>query len=47
MDLKTLYYCINSFPGAIYSFLLLDMFYKPRRGLHDSRHGLYKPSRGL
>lgn len=47
MDLKTLYYRINSYPEAYLFFLLLDMFYKPRRGLRDSRHGLYKPSRGL
>lgn len=43
MDLKTHYYCINSFPEAYLFFLLLDIFYKPRRGLCDSRRGLYKP----
>lgn len=31
------------FRKPIYSSLLLDIFYKPRRGLCDSRRGLYKP----
>ena len=44
MDLKTLYYCINSFPEAYLFFFTIGYISTNHvRGLCDSRRGLYKP----
>ena len=43
MDLKTHYYCINSFPEAYLFFFAIGYILQTTRGLCDSRRGLYKP----